>query len=378
MSEFIQLHILTSYPPANLNRDDLGRPKTALFGGSQRQRVSSQSLKRSWRESDTFLTSFDGSLGARTRIRRFVVAELNRRGVKSAIAEEIARKALGTFINDKEAKAGKKVGKKRGRADADEGDGGGEGGDEGRKEGKGEEAIAFLSPAAVAGLNHIIDKAAAGEAIDDKDWQVLVDDGRGTIDIALFGRMLADDPSRSVDAAVQVAHAITVHTVAIEDDYFTAVDELNRKGAAHVDVAEFSAGLFYLYCCVNRSLLETNLAGDEALAARALRGLTEAATTTGPKGKVNSYGSHAYASYVLAERGERQPRNLSVAFLKDVQVPRGSNGGSFLSAAIESMESTRERFDRAYGPNAREHYVLDVEKGKGTLDELLAFVERKG
>ena len=67
MSNFIQLHILASYPPSNLNRDDLGRPKTAVMGGTQRLRISSQSLKRAWRASDIFQQKLEGHIGIRTK-----------------------------------------------------------------------------------------------------------------------------------------------------------------------------------------------------------------------------------------------------------------------------------------------------------------------
>jgi CRISPR system Cascade subunit CasC len=358
MSEFVQLHILTSYPPSNLNRDDLGRPKTAMFGGSQRQRISSQSLKRSWRESAHFLSfANEQRLGSRTRIRRFVTEELERRGVDPKRVAETAERALTTFRNAKKDKKEKK------KKDNDE-------------------AIAFVTPAALFALRKIIDSVANNQTVSAQEWSAVVDDGMGVVDIALFGRMLADDPSRNVDAAIQVAHAITVHKVAIEDDYFTAVDDLNRReehsGAGHVNVAEFGAGLFYVYCCINRTLLSANLSGDEELVDRAVSALTEAAATTGPKGKINSFGSYAYASYILAERGERQPRNLSIAFLKDVPASAASGGfdGDYLSNAIAALEKTRRQFDRAYGPNGREHYVLDVRKDDGgTLDELLSFVK---
>src|SRR5690606_6643326 len=135
--------------------------------------------------------------------------------------------------------------------------------------------------------------------------------------------MLANHHEQSVEAAVQVAHALTTHRVTVEDDYFTAVDDLKPReeddaGAGHVGEQEFLAGVFYLYICVDRDLLLANLDGDEALANRALRALTEAAVKVGPKGKQASFASRAYASLAMAERGAQQPRSLSVAYLKPV------------------------------------------------------------
>ncbi|MCE1695390.1 type I-E CRISPR-associated protein Cas7/Cse4/CasC, partial [Enterobacter hormaechei] len=99
----------------------------------------------------------------------------------------------------------------------------------------------------------------------------------------------------------------------VENDYFTAVDDLNNgktdTGSSHIGETGFAAALFYSYICINKSLLIENLAGNEALANRAIAALTEAAVKIAPSGKQNSFGSRAYASYVLAEKGEYQPRS---------------------------------------------------------------------
>jgi CRISPR system Cascade subunit CasC len=193
-------------------------------------------------------------------------------------------------------------------------------------------------------------------------------------DIALFGRMLADNPFCNTEAAAQVAHAITVHKVTVEDDYFTAVDDLNRgeedMGAAHVDVAEFAAGLFYLYICVDTLSLRKNLMDSEDLAVRTLRGLVEAAAKVSPTGKQNSYASRAYASYILAERGDQQPRSLSVAFLKPV------SADDILAASIQRLQDTVDQMDKAYGPCATDHRIMNVPEGKGNLSEIIEFAAR--
>jgi CRISPR system Cascade subunit CasC len=138
----------------------------------------------------------------------------------------------------------------------------------------------------------------------------------------MFGRMLAAAPAYNKEAAVQVAHAVTVHEVAVEDDYFTAVDDLNNgeedQGAGHLGETEFAAGVFYLYVCIDRYLLKENLADDQ-LADRAIAALIEASAKIAPTGKQNSFASRAYASYIMAEKGDQQPRSLSIAFLKPVR-----------------------------------------------------------
>jgi CRISPR system Cascade subunit CasC len=174
-----------------------------------------------------------------------------------------------------------------------------------------------------------------------------------------------------------VAHAISVHPVVIEDDYFTAVDDLNDgsedAGAAHIGETGFAAGLFYSYICINRTLLVENLGGDEALAQKSIQALIEAAVKVPPNGKQNSFGSRAYASYVLAEKGDQQPRSLSVAFLKPV-TSQGIEGTDFGTAAVDALTTQRQNMNAVYGPCADASCEINVFEGKGTLAELLKFV----
>jgi len=343
MSRFIQLHMLTSYPPANLNRDDLGRPKTAVMGGRQRLRVSSQCLKRTWRTSPAMRRALEGHLGLRTRsMGDEITKHLQAQGVEEEQAREWAGKltgVLGTLDRDQvntkelfyftsnERKAIEELARKLAQENA---------------EPQGPELMDLL--------------ARTGSAVD----------------VALFGRMMAKHPASNVEAAAQVAHAISVHEVAVEQDYFSAVDDLNEGledlGAGHIGEAEFAAGLFYIYACLNQDLLLKNLDGDQELAKRGLRALVEAMATSAPKGKISSYGSHAYASYLLAEKGDRQPRSLSVAFLKPV------GAGDMLDSAIKALEQTREALDQAYGPCAESQCALNVPAGSGSLSQLLDFV----
>ena len=197
------------------------------------------------------------------------------------------------------------------------------------------------------------------------------------VDIAMFGRMLASKPEYEIEAACQVAHAISVHPVVIEDDYFTAIDDLNdgseNAGAAHIGETGFAAGLFYSYICINREQLIKNLGGDEELAMKAIKALTEAAVKVSPNGKQNSFGSRAYASYVLAEKGDQQPRSLSVAFLKPI-MNQGIEGVDFGTAAINALTTHRDNMDTVYGSCADDCCSFNALEGEGTLAELLAFV----
>jgi CRISPR system Cascade subunit CasC len=244
MTTFIQLHLLTSYPPANLNRDDLGRPKTARLGGVDRLRVSSQSLKRTWRTSSVFQEALAGHIGTRTkRLGTEVEAQLVEGGVKEKSAHEWAEKIANVF--GKPQKNSVEI-----------------------------EQLAHVSPEEREAVNRLATVLVDENRAPEEDELALLRARPSAADIALFGRMLASKPAFNVEAACQVAHAVTVHPVVIEDDYFTAVDDLNTgeedRGAGHIGETGFAAGLFYSYICVDVDQLVTNLNGDEGLAARAL------------------------------------------------------------------------------------------------------------
>lgn len=354
MNRFIQLHVLTAYPPANLNRDDTGRPKTALVGDALRLRISSQSLKRAWRTSDVFEESVGGGhLGRRTKLLGVeLYRTLTAGGVGEKSAREWARAIAGQF--------GKLKADKKTESDDD----------------LQIEQLAHLSPAESSAADALAKACAArGSAPTAEEMKILAKP-RAAVDIAMFGRMLADTPAFNMEAAVQVAHAITVHKSAVEDDFFSAVDDLNLgledKGAGHIGERGFGAGLFYLYICINRELLQDNLGGDAALTAQALDGLLHAVTQVAPTGMQNSFGSRAHASYLLAETGNQQPRSLVQAFLKPVK-PYGDR--DMLAMAVEALNHRRENFDKVYGACADSRCHFDVEKGEGSLAEVIAFVK---
>ncbi|MFY0991207.1 type I-E CRISPR-associated protein Cas7/Cse4/CasC [Halomonas sp. C05BenzN] len=353
MSHFIQLHLLTAYPPANLNRDDLGRPKTAIMGGAKRLRVSSQSLKRTWRTSALFEEAVGQHRGMRTKQVGIQAAKrLQEKEVKEKDAQAWATEIAKVF------------------------------GDVAKGELETSQLV-HIGPEEQAAVDALVEKLADENRAPDKEDLDLLRHKPAAVDIALFGRMLAASPAFNVEAACQVAHAITVHAAEVEDDYFTAVDDLNtgdeHRGAAHVGEAGFGAGLFYGYVCIDRRQLIENLKGDDALADRAIAALVEAAVKTSPKGKQNSFGSRAHASYVLAEKGDQQPRSLSVAFLRPVQ------GEHQAMEAISRLERQVNKFDEAYGPGAGQRFVVaaevDYEKSKlegsvtqGGLTSLLDFL----
>ncbi len=349
MSRFLQLHLLTFFPPANLNRDDTGRPKTAVVGGTTRLRLSSQALKRAWRTSEAFARALDGHMGQRTqRLGDEVQAHLLERQVPPERARAIAREVASVFgkLKDEKDPNPTRI-----------------------------EQLAFIGPEERAAAIVLAERAAAsGETIDPKKAGLLRTADTAA-DIALFGRMLADDPGYNREAAAQVAHAITTHRVTVEDDYYTAVDDLKRPsedaGAGFLGEAAFASGVFYLYVCVDRALLLRNLGGtDAALAATALGALTQAAATTAPRGKQNSFAAHGRAQYVLAERGDAQPRTLAGAFSKAV------SGGDLVEDSVAALLAFRAALDAAYGPAVTEHRFMHVGR-EGSLAEIVAFAQQQ-
>ena len=343
MSQFIQLHLLTSYAPSNLNRDDQGRPKTAVMGGAQRLRISSQSLKRHWRTSDLFEEALANHLGIRTKRFGYKVFD-------ALVAEGVNEKQANTWASTIAGTFGKV--KKDDPLEI--------------------EQLIHLSPAEQENSLSLAKTLATEHRAPEPEELALLTHNRTSADIALFGRMLASKPEFNVEAACQVAHAISVHSVVVEDDYFTAVDDLNDgkadTGSAHIGEAGFAAALFYSYLCINKTQLIDNLGGDSELAERAIEALTTAAALISPTGKQNSFGSHARASYVLAEKGAQQPRSLSVAYLKPVA------DTDMCHAAISAIKQQVENFDNVYGACADSRYSFNVATGEGSLAELIQFV----
>jgi CRISPR system Cascade subunit CasC len=133
-------------------------------------------------------------------------------------------------------------------------------------------------------------------------------------------------------------------------------------------VSEFGAGIFYLYLCIDRGLLKHNLQGDTELTNRALAALLQAVAQVSPSGKQNSFGSRAYASYILAERGNDQPRNLSVAYLDGV-----SKKQNIMQEAIKLLTETRANMNTVYGQTF-ESAEINTLTGSGSLKELAAFI----
>ena len=355
MSRFLQLHYLTVYPLSNPNRDDLGRPKSAIYGDAPRLRISSQALKRAARLSDVMQTSLEGHMGARTRkIGNVIRDTLTNEGVENKKAEEMAEQITDIF-----GKIDEKARKNKGQICTRQ--------------------LAFISPEERACAIDLARKAATGEPLPENSElkKMVLRRADGAADVAMFGRMLADDPAYNREAAVQVSHALTTHRALIEDDFYAAMDDLKNHdedaGAGFLGEAGFGSGVFYIYACVDIALLVENLAGDTELASNAAESLVEALATSTPSGKRNAFGHQTFASYIRAEMGNQQPRSLAGAFLRPVTC--NETNDDLLVASINALVNTADQINASYGDCADAVAIMDVAGKSGTLAEIRAFVK---
>jgi len=346
----LELHILQTVPPSNLNRDDTGSPKTAVYGGVRRARVSSQAWKRATRR------TFDGLLDARDLgVRTKRVAELLADRIREhdisieqtqawALAAETIQSATGSKIETPKRKASAK-------SDADQA----------APESK---YLMFLSARQLDGLAEIAiegrhDIKAFFKDKDNKARARQIANTKHSVDIALFGRMVADGADINVDAAAQVAHAISVHQADNESDYYTAVDDRKNRetddlGAGMIGTVEFNSATLYRYAAVDVDLLGKNLGKglreDEPLTdpvRRAVEAFTEGLITSLPTGKLNTFGNHTLPDAVIVKLRSSRPINLVAAFEQPCRADQEIGG--HLRQACERLAGYIPQVEHAYG-----------------------------
>ena len=371
----VEVHLLQNHAPSNLNRDDTGSPKEAIFGGYKRARISSQCLKRSIRRSDLFESRLAGLLGTRTRsLPELVKSRLIEAGLSKEMAEIGARKASGFGTEGGKEQTPNKGGYYR------------------------TAQTMFLSQADVDTVGEVI-LAAAKEAKDEKAFsKVLAKDlqkeaeDKGLrsmcVDVALFGRMVTSEAFVDVEASSQFAHALRTHKVDHEFDYYTAVDDLERAadddaggGADMIGDVEFNSACYYKYFNVHIDGLVDNLTGkafkrpvtaeDETAAretaARAVRALIETACRVTPTGKQNSFAAFQPPSVVWVEiRDDNLPISYANAFSAPVN-PRAREGLERESAL--ALKSECESLATMYGLESRTGLLLAKDKDLTILGE---------
>lgn len=345
MSLFLEFHLIQNFAPSNLNRDDTGAPKDALFGGQRRARVSSQCFKRAIRQA----TAEHGLLpqeyrGIRTKkLKSLLLEKLS--GRDAAEAEGKIQMALGA--------AGLKL----------------------KDDGK-TEYLLFLGQGEVDAFAELIEQhwdalVVSGEKKGKKEAkaslpaeivkkaQSLLDGGKA-VDVALFGRMLADLPAVNQDAACQVAHAISTHRVEREFDYFTAVDDCDSEdetGAGMIGQVEFNSATFYRYAVLDVNKLLGNLQNDRELALAAVEAFAQAMARAIPSGKQNSFAAHNPPDFIGVSLRHGMLLNLANAF---EQAIRPNTDTALVAASVAALSHYESKLAAIYAAPEDRWLYLDL------------------
>jgi len=358
---FVNFHVLISHSPSCLNRDDMNMQKTAVFGGTTRVRISSQSLKRAIRFSDYYRAQL-GTPSVRTRDLGLLTQRVGR-ALKDRYETELVGKALA-LMSDKEGIA----------------------------EGMDADAVAPWSLAEVA---FFCDLIQSGEDDDKKLEKRIQKDAAPfreamskAVDIALSGRMATSGLMTHLpaDGALAVAHAITTHAVEPQDvDWFTAVDDLTQDagetGAGHLNIQQFSAGVFYRYASINLRQLQVNLGllpdmeadetpGSRQRALDIARHVLHMLATVVPSAKQQSFAAYNLADFAIVSLAD-QPISLANAFEDPVERDRR---GGYLKPSVSRLTAYWSRINQAYGLNEQARafsLVDDIKLGdQSALDKL--------
>ena len=325
-SLFIDVHILQTLPPSNINRDDTGSPKSARFGGVKRARVSSQAWKKATR--DLFPDVLDeGEIGQRTKYAVDMIAE-SVLGMLPDIdreqAMDVAAKTLSaTGISVKENLTG---------------------------------YLLFVAPGQAKGLAELaVQSIESGEGIDKKAAKEILDIKKrpllNAVDVAMFGRMVADAPDLNVDASVQVAHAIGIGRMEPEFDYFTALDDRSPEdnaGAAMIEATMYRyANIDVLHLCENL--------GSARVACRGVEAFLRSFVTSMPTGKQNSFANRTLPAAVVIQLRSTQPLSLVNAFEKPVEA---HDGKSQVEIGCERLAAQEKAIDEAFGASPQKTFVI--------------------
>ena len=325
-SYYVDIHVLQSVPPSNVNRDDTGAPKSALYGAVRRASISSQAWKKAVRTSfKDFLPA--SQTGARTL--RVVELLMNRLTADPyRLAQEDARqKALAVV---------KALGLKADKPRVKDGSG--------HEGGERTQYLVFYSNQQ---LDRLAQLAATSEGkIPSSDAKKAADSDHG-IEVALFGRMVADSKDLNVDSAVQVAHALSTHAVEIESDYFTAVDDYkldeDDAGVGMIGTVEFTSETLYRFATVAVSTLEDNL-GDVDLTADAAAAFVRGFVVSMPTGKQNTFANNTLPDAVVVQIRKGRSSSFVGAFEDAIT----STTGGFVEASCKALASYAHDCEEAF------------------------------
>ena len=323
---YVDVHVLQTVPPSCINRDDTGSPKTAVYGGVTRARVSSQAWKRAMRLMFRELFA-EEQVGLRTkRATELVAAQLKALGQEKDW-EKRAVKAL-EMVGIKTNKAAQT------------------------------DALFFLSPTQARELARL---SIEGET-DKQQYKNALKD-YPAVDMALFGRMVASDPSLNYDAAAQVAHSISTHEVHNEYDYFTAVDDCapeENMGAGHLGTVEFHSATLYRYATINVQELARHLKGETA---EAVEGFIKAFLLSMPTGKQNTFANRTAPDLAYITLRRDQPVNLAGAF----ECPVRAHGEGYVSSSIQALCRYAMRTYQSFTAAPEQAFCVGAVEGTDSL-----------
>lgn len=367
MSLVIDIHALQSLPPSNINRDDTGAPKSAIFGGVPRQRVSSQSWKRAMRK------AFESELGQENvgyRTKRVV-------GLVATRVQELAESTGGPWDRDRAEAAAVALFKAAG-IDVKEPKAKAKDSEAERAESREAETgyLLFLSDRQIqAAAEYVLEHE--GEKPEKKAVKELLDSSH-SIDIAMFGRMVADDAAYNVDAAVQVAHALGIHGSTPEFDYFTAVDDVvedaEEAGAGMIGTVQMMSSTLYRFATVDVQSLVKNL-GDAAAATSAIAAFLRAFVTSLPSGKQNTFAANTLPELVYVT--VRDGRSVSLVNAFETAIPTDVDKGRRREGAERLAAEARE-IREAYDLTPRAAFVTGLGDLTEPFSDLAEKVSLKG
>ena len=349
---FLDIHAIQTVPPSNVNRDDTGSPKTAIYGGARRARVSSQAWKRAMRK--YFVEQGGASVGVRSLdIVKYIADKVKE--MDNSVGDDKAMNLAKSVLEG----AGIKVDTKKNNK---------------------VKALFFLGETQARKLTEV---ALSEDVKKEKARLQEILKENPDVDIALFGRMVADDPSLNEDASCQVAHAISTHAVQTEFDFFTAIDDLSPEdnaGAGMLGTIEFNSSTVYRYANIALHDFYRQLGEDKEAVINAIQLFVKAFTNSMPTGKVNTFANQTLPQAVLLVLRSDRPVNLVTAF----EVPVRSQEG-FVKESVHQLyrefEKTLKFFE---DPKAVLYLNLDDQyadlaegKSEGNIGALLSDLAEK-
>ena len=330
---YVDIHILQYLPPNNINRDDVGRPKTAIVGGTTRARVSSPRWSRAARLKMTeHIDKLKGDKGIRSKYLLSTVSsdlvemsggKLSKADANELVMQEAVRAGIVSKVPSKEdaVKDNTKV-----------------------MDGVDDKELVIRDSAMTTQLMFLTERELKEftQAVYDM-WVAKASDSEkkakykeiltgNSFDVVLFGRMMASSKDLTVEACASVAHAISTHEAKVDFDFFTGVDELNNEGSGHLGAQELISGVMYRYSTVSIHELFDKYSKEPEEIAELLKAYIESFVYSMPTGKTATTGPYTFPAAVMISVRDDRPQSLADAFVNPVR------GEGLVDASIKALE----------------------------------------